>query len=271
LSDQHIKEVVVMRIIKKKTADYALEEIRRRILNGELREGDKLPNQGEFAEQLGMSRSSLREAMQDLSRFGAIKQRPGLGTILVSRAPALLSESRELPFLSDAEGVIELTETRRLIETGMIGMAVLRASDGEIAEIGRVMNESAEAAERGDIVQYQEKDLIFHHMIAAAVHNRFVTHIFQTIRQPFEQFLKEAFAVLPEMLDQSVADHREIYEALKDREQERAMAAVSKHLIRVQKAIEGYYRDGKARRAKDSASLEHKTSRHLSNGKEVRS
>jgi GntR family transcriptional repressor for pyruvate dehydrogenase complex len=258
--------VKTMRIIKKKAADYVREEIRRRILNGELREGDKLPNQSEFAEQLGVSRPSLREALQDLTRLGAIEQRPGLGTILVSRAPALLADSMELPFLSDAEGVIELTETRRLIETGMIGLAVVRATDEEIAEIGRVMDESAEAAGRGDIAQYQEKDLIFHHLIAKAAHNRFVTHMFQAIRQSFEQFLKEAFAVLPEMLDQSMRDHREIYEALKDREQERAMAAVSKHLIRVQKAIEGYYRDGGAGRAEGSGPLGRRSFGHLSIG-----
>jgi GntR family transcriptional repressor for pyruvate dehydrogenase complex len=230
-----------MRIIKKKASDYVLEEIRRRILNGELREGDKLPNQNEFAEQLGVSRPSLREALQALTRLGAIEQRPGLGTILVSRAPALLADNMELPFLSDAEGVIELTETRRLIETGMIGLAVVRATDEEIAEIGRVMDESAEAASRGDIAQYQEKDLIFHHLIAKAAHNRFVTHMFQTIRQSFEQFLKEAFAVMPDTIGQSVKDHKEIYEALKKRDREQAEAAMSGHLIQVQKNMETYY------------------------------
>jgi len=257
-----------MKIIKKKAADYVLEEIRRRILNGELREGDKLPNQNEFAEQLGVSRPSLREALQDLTRLGAIEQRPGLGTILVSRAPALLDQSMEPPFLSDAAGVIELTETRRLIETGMIGLSVVRATDEEIAEIGRVMEESAEAAGRGDIAQYQEKDLVFHHLIAKAAHNRFVMHMFQTIHRSFERFLKEAFAALPESIDQSFKDHREIYDALKNRDKERAVAAMSGHLTRVQKAIEGYYKDRGTERAGRYEPVANRSLGHLSIGEE---
>jgi GntR family transcriptional repressor for pyruvate dehydrogenase complex len=256
--------LIAMRIVKKKAADYVLEEIRNRIVNGELQEGDKLPNQDEFAEQLGVSRASLREALQALTRLGAIKQRPGLGTILVSRAPTLLADHMEFPFLSDAEGVIELTETRRLIETGMIELAVARATDEEIAEIGRVMDESVEAAERGNLAEYREKDLIFHHLIAKASHNRFVTHMFQTIRQSFEEFLKEAFSAMPDKMEQSVEDHKEIYEALKNRDQERAAAAVSGHLIRVQKTMEQYYASGRAGKAERSEPSGRKAFRHSS-------
>jgi GntR family transcriptional repressor for pyruvate dehydrogenase complex len=229
-------------VARKKLSDSVIDEIRRMILNGELCEGDKLPNQNDFAESLGVSRPSLREALQTLSRLGAIEQRPGLGTVLVSRAPVLLASNLDLPFMSDAQGTIELIETRRLFETGMIALVVVRASDDEIAEIGRVMDAMRNAVSRNAVNDYQEQDLIFHSLIARAAHNRFVMHVFQAMRRSFEQFLSEAFSVMPGRMERSLKDHIAIYEALANRDQEQAVQAMNQHLMRVQNTIEGYYR-----------------------------
>jgi GntR family transcriptional repressor for pyruvate dehydrogenase complex len=229
------------KVARKKLSDSVIDEIRRMILRGELREGDKLPNQNEFAGSLGVSRPSLREALQTLNRLGAIEQRPGLGTVLISRAPVLLASNLELPFMSDAQGTIELIETRRLFETGMIALAVVRASEDEIAQIGRVLDGMQRALQNQSTNDYQQQDLIFHSLIANAAHNRFVTHVFQAIRRSFEQFLKEAFTVLPKTMNRSMVDHQEIHEALKGRDQERAVAAMNNHLIEVQKTMKAYY------------------------------
>ena len=146
-----------------------------------------------------------------------------------------------LPFMSDAQGTIELTEIRHLIETGMIALAVVRATNEEIAEIGLVLKKALKAARKGNIEEYYQQDLVFHHLIAKATHNRYVLHVFQTIRQSLEQFLQEAFSVMPETLDQSAKDHLAIWEALKSRNREKAVAAMSRHLLMVQEKIEGYY------------------------------
>jgi DNA-binding GntR family transcriptional regulator len=92
-------------------------------------------------------------------------------------------------------------------------------------------------------------------------------NMFMTIRQSFEQFLKEVFAVLPEMLDQSRGEHREIYEALKDRKRECAVAAMSRHLSRVQKGIERYYANEKAGKAEGSGPLRRRALTHSLYGK----
>ena len=229
------------RIIKKKLSDSVLDEIRRMIQSGDIKEGDKLPNQNEFADQLGVSRPSLREALQTLNRMGAIEQRPGLGTVLVSRASALLSDDLNLPFMSDGQATGELLETRRLIETGMMELAVERATENEIRHIGKVMDEMSAAASSGNIAEYQEKDLMFHILIAKATHNRFVIRLFQNIRQSLDQFLKEAFSVMPERVARSLKDHLSIYEAIRARDKKKASVTMAGHLIQVQDALDGYF------------------------------
>ena len=229
------------KVIKKKLSDSVLDEIRRMIIDGDIKEGDKLPNQNDFAAQLGVSRPSLREALQTLHRIGAIKQRPGLGTVLVSRAPILLPDDLDLPLMSDSQATIELIETRRLIESGMMELAVERATEKEVRQIGKVMDDMTAAADKGDINEYQEKDLIFHVLIAKATHNRFIIRLFQNIRQSLDQFLKEAFSAMPERIPLSLANHLSIYEALCAKDKNRALAAMTEHLLQVQDALEGYY------------------------------
>lgn len=229
------------RIAKKKVSESVLEEIRRMILSGELKEGDKLPNQNEFAAALGVSRPSLREALQILTQAGAIEQKPGVGTVLVSRTPALLIDRVDLPLISDAETTVELMEARRLIEVGMVRLAVARAEEQELEEIGRVLNAMEESAEPSRMKEYVEWDLMYHHLIALSAHNRFVKALFQNIRLAFEQFLKESFSVMPYMLDRSLEDHREIYQALRARDPEKASKAMARHISHVEKAMERYY------------------------------
>lgn len=94
-------------IRRKKVADAVIEEIKRMIQSGELKEGDKLPNQNIFAAQLGVSRTSLREALNTLTRLGVTEQRPGYGTVLRSRVPAIFAEHMTPPLISDKQATID--------------------------------------------------------------------------------------------------------------------------------------------------------------------
>jgi GntR family transcriptional repressor for pyruvate dehydrogenase complex len=233
---------VAQRTLKtKKVSAAILEEIRRMITSGELKEGDKLPNQNEFAAQLGVSRPSLREALQVLSQLGAIEQRPGAGTILKARTPALMSVHMDLPLISDAAATSELMEARRLVEVGLVRMAAERAEARELAEIGRTLKAMEKANRKTDREAFSEGDLMYHHLVALAAHNRFVAAQFQNLSQAFTQLLKEAFVVLPEMLGVALDHHRQIFQALQDRDADRAARAMDEHIISGMQALEGYY------------------------------
>ena len=229
------------KVVRKKICDSVIDEIRRMILNGELKEGDKLPNQNDFAQSLNVSRLSLREALQTLDWMGAVQQRPGLGTFLISRAPIFLVSGLELPLMSDAEATFELLEARRLFESRMVDLVVTRASDEEIADIGLIMSKMEAALARNNVNEYQEQDLIFHSLVARASHNRFIVQVFEAIHRSLKQFLKEAFTVRPDMIDRSMTDHKQIYKALLNRDHKQAVDAMNSHLTHVRRVIEEYY------------------------------
>jgi GntR family transcriptional repressor for pyruvate dehydrogenase complex len=223
-------------INKRKLADSVIEEIKRMIQNGEVKEGCKLPNQNVFAAQLGVSRTSLREALSTLTRIGVIEQRPGYGTVLRSRIPALFTDHLAPPLISDKEATIELIPE-------------------QIDEMGLLIKEMPRSLKEGRIDDYIEQDVAFHFSIAKSSHNRFLINLFVTIRGFMEQYMRESFHLLPYMLERSLKSHQNIYQAIKARSRSRAVSQMEKHILDIQRAIQNYYRDQgqKARQGDEGA------------------
>ncbi len=244
-------------INKKKLADSVIEEIKRMIQSGELKEGDKLPNQNAFAAQLGVSRTSLREALSTLTRIGVIEQRPGFGTVFRSRIPALFTDHLAPPLISDKQATIELIEARRFIEIGAAELSVKNASPEQINEMGLLIKEMTRSLKEGRIDDYIEQDVAFHFSIAKASHNRFLVNLFVTIRGFMEQYMRESFHLLPYMLERSLKFHQNIYQAIKGGSRSKAVSQMKKHILDVQRAIQQYYRDQEQKaREKEEGSQE---------------
>jgi len=230
-------------INKKKLADSVIEEIKRMIQSGELKEGDKLPNQNAFAAQLGVSRTSLREALSTLTRIGVIEQRPGYGTVFRSRIPTLFTDHLTPPLISDKQATIELIEARRFIEIGAAELSVKNASPEQINEMRLLIKEMTRSLKEGRIDDYIEQDVAFHFSIAKASHNRFLVNLFVTIRGFMEQYMRESFHLLPYMLERSLKFHQNIYQAIGDGNHSKAVSQMEKHILDVQRAIQQYYRE----------------------------
>jgi len=230
-------------INKKKLADSVIEEIKRMIKSGEIKEGDKLPNQNAFAAQLGVSRTSLREALSTLTRIGVIEQRPGYGTVFRSRIPALFTEHLTPPLISDRDATIELIEARQFIEIGTVELSVKNVTQEQMDEMGLLIKEMNQSLKEGRIDDYIEQDVAFHFLIAKASHNRFLINLFVTIRGFMEQYMRESFRLLPYMLERSLNFHKNIYQAIKSGSRSKAILYMKNHILDIQRAIQKYYRD----------------------------
>jgi GntR family transcriptional repressor for pyruvate dehydrogenase complex len=228
-------------IKKKKLADEVIDEIKRMIQSGELKEGDRLPNQNEFAAQLGVSRTSLREAFNTLCVLGILEQHQGFGTIVKSRFSALYADHLSAPFITDEKATMELLEARQFIEIGATRLAAKNASLKQIEEMGALIEDMARANARGDIQKLSEQDIDFHFLIAQATQNRVMIHLLATIRGLMEKFMHEAFLVLHDQ-KRYLKAHRDIYEAIAERNPKTASGLMKKHIADVQKDLKQYYR-----------------------------
>lgn len=228
-------------IKRKRLADSVIDEIRRMMMNGDLKKGDKLPNQSQFAAQLGVSRPSLREALNTLMLLGAIEQRPGFGTVIRSVGPLMFTEHLSPPLVSDHQATLELIESRRFLEVDIVEIAVQNAEDEEIRQLGRIVSEMTQALNKGRIEDYTDLDLAMHYKIVEATHNRFMIYMFVNLRGIMEQFMRETFSVLPGLLHRSLRFHTRIYEGIRDRSAKKATSNMNRHIQDIRQALEHYY------------------------------
>jgi GntR family transcriptional repressor for pyruvate dehydrogenase complex len=209
--------------------DEAIQQIRRLIRSGELPPGSRLPPEPELAAQLGLSRSSMREAVKALEMVRVLDVRRGDGTYVTSLEPELLLEG--LGFAVDLlqdDSLLSVVEVRRLLEPAATGLAAERITDDGLAGLEarlRAMNEAG-----FDVERQVAADAAFHRDIYAATGNQTLLSILdglssRTLRARIWRGVVEADAI-SETLDQ----HRTIFAALVARDRPLAEAASLIHV-----------------------------------------
>ncbi|HBN38883.1 MAG TPA: FadR family transcriptional regulator [Ruminococcaceae bacterium] len=190
--------------------------------------GDKLPNENDLAGELGVSRSTLREAIKILTTNGILEIRRGKGTFVTSNT--IINSNN----LSDiASGLDDLFEMRLMFEPECAYLAAKRATDEEIDTICYYGNEIEKKILSGEDRTFEEQK--FHESIANATHNSFVKQFMPIIFNA----IKKGVVVLTKdknVSDDNMNDDRLIMEFIKKRNAEGARTAMKLHIIH---AIEG--------------------------------
>ena len=189
--------------------------------------GDKLPNENELAEELGVSRTTLREAVKFLIAHNVLEIRRGKGTFVANNKE--LNEDYGFSELDNLLlGAMDLFEMRIMFEPSMARYAVERATDEDVAEIVRL----------GEILQKPitdphartEYDQEFHFAIARATKNEFVVKILSIIYAGIE--VERVFSLVTKEVNQyTVVDHTLIMEFIKSRDAAGAEAAMRMHIL----------------------------------------
>lgn len=222
-------------IVKKKMADAVVEEIKRMIEAGELKEGDKLPNQAEFASQLKVSRTSLREALPILDLLGAIEQQPRFGMVIKKYNPDTFSGGLvSPPLMSDPGATLELLQSREVIEVGAARLAAENATEQQLDQMWEQITRLSISVEKGETQDYIQADIAFHRLIAESSGNRFILYSFRTLKGYLEQYMQECFGILPGMLRSSEKLHQKIYRSSSSRRPEEAADAMQEHIHHIQ-------------------------------------
>src|SRR3954449_2075978 len=129
-----------------------------------LKAGDRLPPERELASSMGVSRSSLREALRALAMLGVAEMRHGDGTYLTALDPAALMKPVGLVLALSDGGLEQLFEARKLVEPGLAALAAARISDEAAAELCRCAESTPDALE--DPEAFMWADIELHAQIA---------------------------------------------------------------------------------------------------------
>jgi DNA-binding FadR family transcriptional regulator len=189
------------------------------------------PNEAGLCEQLGVSRSILREAVKVLVDKGMIEVRPRSGTRSRPRSewnlldPDILAWQSELE--PDARFLRDLCEVRLAFEPTASGFAALRATPDEMAAIQGCLERREAGLHAADAAETIDLDLQFHTAVVAASHNALFQQLSAIIRQPFRTAL--AYTVrLPASVKLEMEEYRALFNAIRRRDPLAARAASDK-------------------------------------------
>ncbi|MGO8819743.1 MAG: FadR/GntR family transcriptional regulator [Desulfomonilaceae bacterium] len=207
------------------------EQLIKAISEGRFKVGEKLPSQPDLAELMGVSRPSIREAVKLLELQGMIETVQGGGTIVRNVAAQEIRTPIEVLLDADKEKILELTDVRALLEVWSAKRAASNRTEDELQQILSLIEGMEKDFETGSI--HYELDVKFHKEIAGATHNTILTHLlgsfFDLIRESIKFHREQMFVSRADQI-KILEHHRRVYEAIRDRDPERAQASMHEHL-----------------------------------------
>lgn len=212
--------------------DTAILKIRDTIVNGEFGPGDKLPKEPELAERLGLSRSSLREAVKALSLVHVLDVRQGDGTYVTSLEPSLLMGAMEfvVDFHAD-DTVLQFLEVRRILEPAATAMATRQMTEADFDALEAHLDQIVADPPVEDLVA---SDLTFHQMIAQASGNAVLISLLESLSGPIQRARIWRGHMQQNALDRTQTEHRAIVAAMRTRMPDVAAASATVHVSGVE-------------------------------------
>lgn len=211
----------------------------KRIVAGEIAPGERMPAESQLADEFGVSRTVVREAIARLRSDGLVMTRPGLGAFVAESLQAL-------PFRLAANGddtrqyVRELFELRLGLEAEAAALAAERGTPEQVRALGTAIDAMISAMEQGrDGV---EEDFQFHRAIAECTNNS----VYRNFLAFLERHLREQLTItrrnsrLAGRLADVEVEHRSIYEAIRRGDADGAREAARAHLSSGIKRLESF-------------------------------
>ncbi len=233
--------MILQRTAPSRLADTVASELERRILEGSLKPGDRLPAERALAIDMGVSRPSLREAIQKLVIKGLLTTRHGGGTHVTDRLEAHFVD----PWRDMLKGHDllhrDLLEFRQMLESQAASLAARRATDVDIARLDALYEALQATYDRDDLPACIDADVAFHLAIAETSHNVLVGHLTSSLMRLIHGHVSTNLGYLhtrQPSWDQLKSQHEAIWQAIRQHQPQEAALAASAHIEFVRQSIE---------------------------------
>ncbi|MBV2353872.1 FadR family transcriptional regulator [Streptomyces sp. J2-1] len=218
--------------------DEAIDKIKGMIVSGELAPGSRLPKEEILAGQLGLSRSSLREAVRALTAMRILITRQGDGTYVSSLEPHVLLDG--LSFAADVSRgrtAQQLLQVRRMLEPQATGLAAALLGPDDLEELRGILDLSRSAT---TVEEFVAHDIAFHLRIVEVIGNPVLSLLLRVLSTRTQRARIVRGSRMDHALENAHRDHEEILHALQARDSLLAVSAATVHIA----AVEQWLADG---------------------------
>jgi len=209
---------------KKTITQQIIEEISSYIREGELNSGDKLPSEKELRERFEVGRSSIREALHALVALGVLESHAGKGYYVRDNYSLPLDNSLIFDLIVEEEDFFDMVELREVLEKEIGVMAIQRATEKDIKNVKRAVEEMEKAMDRGEeLINYTTQ---IHVELARATHNSMAVRVMELLLPLIVSKAKQAL-IPPE---RDCREHKRLARAFLVGDTEKMQREVSEHL-----------------------------------------
>ncbi|GIW08499.1 MAG: GntR family transcriptional regulator [Dehalococcoidia bacterium] len=214
----------------------AQAQVKRYIETHHLRPGDPLPPEGVLAEQLGISRLSMREAMKSLEALGIVEARQGNGVYVKAFSFTPILDNLPYSLFVDGKSLGDVLQVREALEEGLLAMAMAKMSTEDFDQLDTLVDGMAARASTG--VGFEDLDRAFHQRLFAPLNNPIVLRLIEVFWETYHR-LEGNVVPFERDLDRVVALHRAIVAALRSGDVGAATDAMRRHFDPVWARIRG--------------------------------
>lgn len=216
----------------------ALESI---IIENNLQSGDKLPSQAELSEKLQVGTRSIREAIRSLESRGMVETRQGKGVFVknnnLDHFLETLMGSFIFNFPDHKDLLVDLTNTRRIIESQAIFDVASKPPKGFISHFAHIIEELDGKANEKDIELYNLLDIELHKSIIDATGNKIIISLYKYLWELLvKSFSKTGY--IQGSIETSISDHHKMLEAIISQNPDRAKSVMEDHIGLTLKKLE---------------------------------
>lgn len=222
-----------------RTADEVVQQIELLILDGVLRDGDRLPGERDLAQSLDVSRPILREALKELETRGLLVSHHGGGTFVADIIGQVFSKPVTELISRHARATRDYLEYRRELEGLTAELAAQRATETDKALLARIIDDMRRAHEAGEPEAELSADVEFHNAVGEAAHNIILLHTMRACYRLLSEgilFNRKAVFSLPSARERLLEQHMAIHEAILSGDPVAAKQAAQAHIDFVMQA-----------------------------------
>ncbi len=222
-----------------KVYDQVIEEIKNKIKSGDIKKGDRLPSEREMAESLGVSRTSVREALRALEVVGLVESRQGAGNYIKTNFDNSLFEPISVMFMLQESSPKEMYDLRETLELQCARLSAKNIEDNELDLLTAILDRMYIAENEEESLKL---DIKFHYLIAKSTRNVLLLNVLDVISQLVDEFIQKfRMQILHagNTKENLLEIHENIVRALKLRDESKAYNAMLEHFELIRKAY-GY-------------------------------
>jgi GntR family transcriptional regulator, transcriptional repressor for pyruvate dehydrogenase complex len=231
------------KIKPKKLYEEVAEAIYELIRTGELKPGEKLDSVQQLAENFQVGRSAIREALTSLRAMGLVELRQGEGTFVSEFDTDQITFPLSTAILMNKKDIIHLLEVRKIIEIGSVIAASRKRTEQQLNVLWDALKEMESAS--GNEELGEDADLKFHLALADAAQNPLLFSLLNHVSGLMKETMKETRRVWlfskQTTMEQLYLEHLNIYEAVRDKDENNAGHYMLVHLQNVETILQKYF------------------------------